>query len=242
MNQTAHERLAALASNNELGSGIAIAMKDLEIRGAGNLLGAEQSGHIADVGFDLYLRLVGEAVAEYRGGISGDDADEAPDVAAMRIDLPIDANLGEEYIESERLRLEMYRRIAEIRDEAGAVALVDELVDRYGPLPVTAARLFDVVRFRLLCHQVGLHEVVAQGPYVRFGPVTKDAQSGPKGAVVLRESQLMRLNRLYPGSIVKTDIMLVKRPTPVINLTRPVADFDILSWAEAVVHALFYDL
>jgi transcription-repair coupling factor (superfamily II helicase) len=242
MNQTAHERLAALASNNELGSGIAIAMKDLEIRGAGNLLGAEQSGHIADVGFDLYLRLVGEAVAEYRGGISGDDADETQDVAAMRIDLPIDANLGEEYIESERLRLEMYRRIAEIRDESEAASLVNELIDRYGPLPDTAARLFDVVRFRLLCRQVGLREVVSQGQYVRFGPVTKDAGSGPKGAVTLRESQLMRLNRLYPGSIVKTDIMLVKRPTSPINLTHEGANFDILSWAEAVVHALFYDL
>ncbi|MDR0836854.1 MAG: transcription-repair coupling factor [Propionibacteriaceae bacterium] len=245
MNQTAHERLSALASNNELGSGIAIAMKDLEIRGAGNLLGAEQSGHIADVGFDLYLRLVGEAVAAYRGGVSGDgdgDGDDGPDATVMRIDLPVDANLGEEYIESERLRLEMYRRIAEIRDADETTALVNELIDRYGPLPDAAARLFDVVRFRLLCAQAGLREVVSQGQYVRFGPVTKAPGTGPKGAVVLRESQLMRLNRLYPGSIVKTDLMLVKRPTSSINLTRTTANFDILSWAETVVHALFFDL
>ena len=83
-------------------------MKDLEIRGAGNMLGGEQSGHIADVGFDLYIRLVGEAVAEFRG----QDTEPEPEV---RIELPIDAHLPTDYVESERLRLEMYKRLAEVR-------------------------------------------------------------------------------------------------------------------------------
>ena len=94
---------------------MAVAMKDLEIRGAGNLLGGEQSGHIADVGFDLYIRLVGEAVAEFRG----QDTEPEPE---MRIELPIDAHLPTDYVESERLRLEMYKRLAEVRSEADVKA------------------------------------------------------------------------------------------------------------------------
>ena len=110
LTETAHDRLSALAANNDLGAGMAIAMKDLEIRGAGNLLGDEQSGHIADVGFDLYIRMVGEAIAEYRGEQAGEET------AEMRIELPVDAHLPTDYVESERLRLEMYRRLAEVRD------------------------------------------------------------------------------------------------------------------------------
>src|SRR5690606_18547030 len=108
LTETAHDRLATISANTDLGSGMAIAMKDLEIRGAGNLLGGEQSGHIADVGFDLYVRLVGEAVAEFRG----DQAEPEPEV---RLELTVDAHLPEDYVESERLRLEMYKRLAEVR-------------------------------------------------------------------------------------------------------------------------------
>ena len=109
LTETAHERLATLAQHSDLGGGMAIAMKDLEIRGAGNLLGGEQSGHIADVGFDLYVRLVGEAVNEFRG-------DAEPEFNEVRIELPVDAHLPHDYIPSERLRLEMYKRLAEVRE------------------------------------------------------------------------------------------------------------------------------
>ena len=98
LTETAHDRLATIAQNSDLGAGIAIAMKDLEIRGAGNLLGGEQSGHIAAVGFDLYVRLVGEAVAEFKG-------DHTQEVAEVRIDLPVDAHIPHDYIDGERLRL-----------------------------------------------------------------------------------------------------------------------------------------
>ena len=115
---------------------MAIAMKDLEIRGAGNLLGGEQSGHIADVGFDLYVRLVGEAVSEFRQDGAGI---EQP--IEVKIELPIDAHLPHDYIRSERLRLEMYKRLAEVRTDEDVRLLHEELLDRYGtpPEPVDAA-------------------------------------------------------------------------------------------------------
>ncbi len=100
---------------------MAIAMKDLEIRGAGNLLGGEQSGHIADVGFDLYVRLVGEAVHEFRG-------DAEPELDEVRIELPVDAHLPHDYIPSERLRLEMYKRLAEVRTDEDVDLINEELL------------------------------------------------------------------------------------------------------------------
>ena len=106
-----------------------VAMKDLEIRGAGNLLGGEQSGHIAGVGFDLYVRLVGEAVAEFKPAAP---VEEVPEV---KVELPVDAHLPHDYVPGERLRLEAYRRIAEAADEAAVQAVREELADRYGPLP-----------------------------------------------------------------------------------------------------------
>ena len=134
LTETAHERLATLAQHSDLGGGMAIAMKDLEIRGAGNLLGGEQSGHIADVGFDLYVRLVGEAVSEFRG-------DGAPEPVETKIELPIDAHLPHDYVPSERLRLEMYKRLAEVRADEDVDLIREELVDRYGEPPEAVASL-----------------------------------------------------------------------------------------------------
>ena len=142
LTETAHDRLATIAAHTDLGAGMAVAMKDLEIRGAGNMLGGEQSGHIADVGFDLYIRLVGEAVAEFRGQNTEPEAD-------VRIELPITAHLPEDYVESERLRLEMYKRLAEVRAEGDLEAVREELADRYGPLPTAVETLLEVARFRL---------------------------------------------------------------------------------------------
>ncbi len=149
LTETAHERLATLAQHSDLGGGMAIAMKDLEIRGAGNLLGGEQSGHIADVGFDLYVRLVGEAVQEFRGD-EGDQLDE------VRIELPVDAHLPYDYIPSERLRLEMYKRLAEVRTDEDVDLLAEEMVDRYGEPPVEVVSLQLVARFRARARQAGI--------------------------------------------------------------------------------------
>lgn len=220
---TAHERLSALATNTDLGAGMAIAMKDLELRGAGNLLGEQQSGHIADVGFDLYLRLVGDAVANFKS----DGAEE--EAAPVRIELPIDAHLPEDYIESERLRLEMYRRIAAVRDNDEVDALADEMADRYGPLPDVTERLLETAKFRLLCQTAGLHEMVMQGRSVRVTPVFDRLVEGEK--IGLPDSRKMRLDRLYPRTVIKeaTNLMLVPRPDD---------DTDILKWASDLVRGI----
>jgi transcription-repair coupling factor (superfamily II helicase) len=219
LTETAHERLATLAQHSDLGGGMAIAMKDLEIRGAGNLLGGEQSGHIADVGFDLYVRLVGEAVSEFRG----DDVGQQQ--AEMKIELPIDAHLPHDYVPSERLRLEMYKRLAEVRSDDDVVLIREELVDRYGEPPTAVASLLEVARFRGRARQAGLTDVTIQGRYVRFAPVE------------LPDSGTVRLNRLYPKSLVKANLrtMLVPRPTTAVVGGQPIRDEALLAWAREVI-------
>ncbi|NUR06884.1 MAG: transcription-repair coupling factor [Nocardioidaceae bacterium] len=218
LTETAHERLATLAQHSDLGGGMAIAMKDLEIRGAGNLLGGEQSGHIADVGFDLYVRLVGEAVQEFRG-------DGPPEQAEIKIELPIDAHLPHDYVPSERLRLEMYKRLAEVRDDDDVALLREELVDRYGEPPAPVASLLEVARFRARARQAGLTDVTLQGKFVRFAPVE------------LPDSVAVRLQRLYPRSIVKANLrtMLVPRPTATPKGGPPLRDEALLAWARQVI-------
>jgi transcription-repair coupling factor (superfamily II helicase) len=222
LTETAYDRITTIAARSELGAGTAIAMKDLEIRGAGNLLGGEQSGHIADVGFDLYVRLVGEAVAEFRGH----DTEPEPEV---RIELPVDAHLPTDYIESERLRLEMYKRLAEVRGEADIKAVEAELHDRYGTPPPEVLNLIEVARFRLLARTTGLTEIVGQGRFIRFGPAH------------LPESRVLRLQRLYPRSVVKdaAGSVLVPRPTSSTDAGQPLKDTDLLRWATDVVSQVF---
>ncbi|WP_340539661.1 transcription-repair coupling factor [Nocardioides sp. GXZ039] len=221
LTETAHERLATLAQHSDLGGGMAIAMKDLEIRGAGNLLGGEQSGHIADVGFDLYVRLVGEAVNEFKG-------ESEPELNEVRIELPVDAHLPHDYIESERLRLEMYRRLAEVRTDEDVDLLAEEMVDRYGEPPVEVLSLQLVARFRARARQAGIGEVTIAGRNVRFAPVT------------LPESRTIRLQRLYPKSIVKpaVETVLVPRPGTPGATGRPLEGIALLEWARGVIDSV----
>ncbi len=234
LTETAHDRLSALAANTDLGAGMAIAMKDLEIRGAGNLLGEEQSGHIADVGFDLYIRLVGEAVSQYRGEASTEELPE------MRIELPVDAHLPTDYVESERLRLEMYRRLAEVRDADDIEAVRAELLDRYGPIPDATQALLDVAAFRLACRAAGLTEVMTQGNFIRFGPV--DGRLLPDGSTLdLPESRELRLLRVHPGTLIKkaTNVALLPRPRTSGVPTTPIDGLPLLAWATDVVTGIF---
>jgi len=210
LTETAHDRLATIAQNNELGAGMAVALKDLEIRGAGNVLGAEQSGHVAGVGFDLYVRLVGEAVEAYRAALRAASdgtavpvAEEAKDV---RIDLPVDAHLPPDYIGSDRLRLEAYRRLASAADEAGIAAVVDELVDRYGPLPQPAERLIAVARLRLLCRHYGVTELAATA--------TGSAATLRVAPLALADSAQVRLARMYPAARYRATTAAVQVPIP----------------------------
>ncbi|WP_036921299.1 transcription-repair coupling factor [Propionicicella superfundia] len=222
LTETAHDRLATMAAHTDLGAGMQIAMKDLEIRGAGNLLGGEQSGHIADVGFDLYLRLVGEAVAEFRG----EDVEPEPE---LRIELPVTAHLPVPYIESERLRLEMYKRIAEVRTPAELDAVRAELQDRYGEPPEPVRALLAVADFRLLARRAGLTEVIVAGQAIRFGPVA------------MADSRRVRMQRLYPGAQVRAamDAVLIPAPRTSGIPSSPVTGLALLDWCGRVVSDLF---
>jgi transcription-repair coupling factor (superfamily II helicase) len=202
LTETAYDRLATIAQNNELGAGMAVAMKDLEIRGAGNVLGAEQSGHVAGVGFDLYVRLVGEAVEAYRAVVDGNTVAAVEEPKDVRIDLPVDAHLPPDYIGSDRLRLEGYRRLAAAQDEAAIAAVVEELVDRYGPLPEPALLLVAAARLRLLCRQYGVTEVTASATTIRVTPLT------------LLDSQQLRLKRMYPSATYRATTSTITIPIP----------------------------
>lgn len=205
MTETAIERLRTIAAHTELGAGFQVALKDLEIRGAGNLLGGEQSGHIAGVGFDLYIRMVSEAVA----GITGQDSrTEAEKAAETRIELPVDAYVPETWVTSERLRLEIYTKIAASTNETQRADIRGELVDRYGSVPVEVDRLFVLAKLREKVRSVGIEEITMQGNNVRFAPV------------VLPDSRQARLRRLYPKSIAKPAIRMILVPLPVENERR----------------------
>jgi transcription-repair coupling factor (superfamily II helicase) len=222
MTETAHDRLATMASHTDLGSGIQIAMKDLEIRGAGNLLGGEQSGHIAGVGFDLYVRLVGEAVADFRG-----DGGDGP-VGEIKIELPVDAHLPHEYVPGERLRLEAYKKLASVVDEAALQEIEAELVDRYGPLPEPVRNLMEVARLRTVARAAGVADISVQGSFVRFGPVE------------LAESAQLRLQRLYPKSLVKDAVHTILVPKPMTARVggQPLRDTAVLQWASDLIRAV----
>ncbi len=219
LTETAHERLNTIAANNELGAGMQIALKDLEIRGAGNLLGGEQSGHIAGVGFDLYLRMIGEAVSTFRG-------DVAEGQTELRLELPVDAHLPEEYIESERLRLEAYQKLstasAPTATDDAIDRVLEELTDRYGEPPEQVRHLVAVSRLRRAAQKAGLSEVVVMGDKLRVAPAD------------LADSIQVRLQRLYPGARYLAAGAAVIVPLP----TEP-TDAQLIEWTGGLLTAIF---
>ena len=224
LTEAAYDRLATIAQHTDLGSGMAVAMKDLEIRGAGNVLGGEQSGHIEGVGFDLYLRLVGEAV----NALKGEGTDE-PEESEIRVELPVDAHIPHAWLPSEKVRLQVYQQIADAHDHAALAEVRAELVDRFGALPEAVERLFDVAELRALVRGSGLAEVVLQGTKVRFFPAE------------LPESATLRLNRLYPGTIVKPTVrtILVPRPSTARVGGEPLKDAELMTWVTELIGAVF---
>jgi transcription-repair coupling factor (superfamily II helicase) len=193
-------------------------MKDLEIRGAGNLLGGEQSGHIEGVGFDLYVRMVGEAVAHFKG--------EAPEETVdVKVDLPVDAHLPHDYVGVERLRLEMYRKIAQATSPERLAEIEDELRDRYGAPPEQVRNLLAVARLRLFARARGLTDVSLQGRHIRFAPLP------------LPDSKQLRLKRYYPDAVYKAmaDQVSVPRPTTKAVGGEPLRDVAHQGWCEELL-------
>lgn len=201
LSETAYDRLSTIAQNNELGAGMAVALKDLELRGAGNVLGAEQSGHVAGVGFDLYVRLVGEAVEAYRAAADGKPV-AVEENKEVHIDLPVDAHIPAEYVDSDRLRLEAYRKLASATDDAGLTAVVDELIDRYGPIPDEVSRLVSIAKLRLLAREMGVTEIGATGTQIKVAPLD------------LADSKQVRVKRLFPQSNYRATTSVVTMPIP----------------------------
>jgi len=192
LSEEAYERLRTIGEATELGSGFRIAMRDLEIRGAGNMLGENQSGHIAAVGYDLYCEMVTEAVSELKG-------EEVRPPAEIKIDVPLAAHLPVDYVEKEEQRMEAYRRLAAVTTDGEVDDIRAEWEDRFGPVPDAAGALLRVARLRAACAQRGITEVVVQkGP--GFGGPAWNARVAP---VELPTSRRLRLERLYKKAVFK---------------------------------------
>ena len=231
LTETSYDRLATIAQNNDLGAGMAVAMKDLEMRGAGNVLGAQQSGHIAGVGFDLYVRLVSEAVDAFKALARGEmpkATDNGP--KEIRIDLPVDAHIPESYINSERLRLEVYRKLAASQDEKDLRLAVEEMEDRYGPVPEEVARLLAVARLRHQARAAGVTDITVQGTRIKIHPVD------------LPDSKQVRLKRLFPGSNYRAAAKAIQVSFPKAgrNVTAPkLRDVELLQWMADFLSQMF---
>ncbi|AWB83003.1 transcription-repair coupling factor [Corynebacterium yudongzhengii] len=231
LTETSYDRLATIAQNNDLGAGMAVAMKDLEMRGAGNVLGAQQSGHIAGVGFDLYVRLVGEAVETFKAMAKGevmDATDQGP--KEIRIDLPVDAHIPESYINSERLRLEIYRKIASSKDEDDLARVIEEMVDRYGPVPEEVLRLIAVARVRHLARRAHVADIMVQGTRIKVHPVE------------LTDSLQVRLKRRYPGASYRAAAKAINLPFPKAGrgAGQPnLRDVELLQWVADFLATMF---
>ena len=167
LDETAQRRLQVIEELTELGAGFKLALRDLEIRGAGNLLGAQQHGHIAAVGFDLYTKLLEEAVRELRG-------DSAPAEVDPTITVEVEALLPEAYVPEENQRLALYKRLAELGSTAEVAEMRAELADRFGPPSASVEALLDVVGLRVAARPVGVERVEAQGEraLLTFAPST----------------------------------------------------------------------
>lgn len=232
MTETALERLRTIATHTHLGAGIEVAMKDLEIRGAGNLLGGEQSGHIAGVGFDLYVRMIAEQVERMRAMMSGGVKPE-PEPAQLRLDLPIEAMVPESYVPQERLRLDIYAKVANAASAEDRARVVAELEDRFGPLPPMVQRMLLIAEIRELMRRAKLTDAVTQGEYLRLYPVE------------LPDSRVARLRRLHPRTVLKPAVRTCLVPMPMTEPKRlgekaePKINEEFHAWMVELLRAVF---
>ena len=223
LGETAFDRLSTIATHNELGSGMQVAMKDLEIRGAGNLLGGEQSGHIAGVGFDLYMRMISEAVSEFRGV-------KIATPSELKLELPIDARIPTEYVDSDRLRLEAYHKLAAASGATGTKDQLDEIKaeieDRFGPAPLPVLNLLEVAELRQFANRQGLLEVNLLGVLARIQPVE------------LTETELVQFSHRYPSVKYLKSSQLMTIAIPKSDDSETLRDREVINWVRDLLGKL----
>ena len=195
LSEVAEKRLKAIREFTEFGSSFKIAMKDLEIRGAGNLLGTEQSGHMMMIGYELYCKLIDNAVRKLRGE---NVTEEELEVA---LDIKVNAYISSEYIEDEKLKLDMYKRIAGIRSESDISDVTDELIDRFGDVPAETQALMQVALIKAKCKEAGIRRVAPEGNKILF-----EFEPEHNG---LNPGVLLRLSEVYGMKLI---INMSKRP------------------------------
>ena len=215
LTETAYQRLETIAEHARLGSGLQIALRDLEIRGAGNVVGAEQSGQVAAVGFDMYAQLLKEEVAD----LNGTPVEEQVEI---RLDLPVDAHLPHDYVEDAKQRLELYKRISAVRDAAGVKDVRAELEDRFGRLPPQAERLVTLAALKAALRRWGVHDVgVTRKDMLRVKPVQ------------LTESQDVRLQRINRRATYERATETVEIPLP------DASEGELVAWVAKTLRTLF---
>jgi transcription-repair coupling factor (superfamily II helicase) len=218
----AAQRLSALSDYTELGAGFKIAMRDLEIRGAGNLLGDEQSGHVAALGFELYMQMLDEAVAA-----SADGAGPEEDWEPVRLDVNVDAYIPPDYIPYEQAKVEVHRRIAASREVADLVVLREELEDRFGEIPEPLANLIALQQARIKLGQAGARVVSFRGGRLAVTPVELDSsrvkQLRAQIPEALYESGKSQLSLRVPEDPVKRFPAVVRAADVLLSVTREAA-------------------
>ncbi|HET9103565.1 MAG TPA: TRCF domain-containing protein, partial [Solirubrobacteraceae bacterium] len=218
----AAQRLSALSDYTELGAGFQIAMRDLEIRGAGNLLGDEQSGHVAALGFELYMQMLDEAVAAMEDAADGASEDEWEPV---RLDVNVDAYVPAEYIPYEQAKVDVHRRIAGAREVADLVTLRDELDDRFGEPPEPLLNLIALQQARIKFGQAGAQAVTIRADRLSITPIELDSTRAkafraaiPEGLYESGKSQLSM--RLPPRDAGKQFTAIVRAADVLLAVTR----------------------
>ena len=197
LSEEAEQRLSAIREFTEFGAGFRIAMRDLEIRGAGNLLGPEQHGHLATVGYDMYCKLMEETLHEVQG-----QQLVAPELAT-RVDLKVDAYLPSDYVHDERQRMEMYKRISSLRTDIDREDIEEEMIDRYGDLPAPVETLLDIAQMRALAQRLGVSQVLYR----------------PKGQLMMRlDQRYMPDLQLMMQAMVDTDSRLSITPSQPVSM------------------------
>ena len=201
LSEEAYERLKTIGETTELGSGFRIAMRDLEIRGAGNLLGTGQTGHVAAVGYDLYVQMVNEAIAQLNG-------EPVPEPTEITLELPLPAHLPADYVERDDLRLDAYRRLAAVQTPDDVDDIAEEWVDRFGPVPEVAQNLLEIARLRAECVRTGVEDLAVTKASALSGPGWM-ARMSP---IRLPQSKQMRIARLYKGAVYKEELSQLQLP------------------------------